>query len=111
MRSFTLIEILCALCIIALIVAGGLSIYGLVREGVMRQETKALLHTIASEVNAMKIKLGAYPTEFSASQNKDPWGSYITYQISADRSHFTLVSPAAKLGDPSDDIIYDSAKD
>lgn len=111
MRSFTLIEILCALCIIALIVVGGLSVFGMARESMMRQQTKSLLYTIAGEVSAMKIKLGAYPTEFSASQNKDPWGSYVTYQISADGRQFTLKSPAAKLADASDDIIYDSAKD
>lgn len=111
MRAFTLIELLCALAIIALVLSGGLYVFGLAREGVMRQQTKALLHTVAAEVTAMKLKLGAYPTEFSASQNKDPWGNYITYQISADGRQFTLTSPASNLGDPSDDLIYDSSQD
>lgn len=110
MRGFTLIELLCALAILVLIIAGGLSVFGLARQAVMRQQTKALLHTLAGEVTAMKLKLGSVPTDFSASQNKDAWGNYITYQVSADGRNFTLRSPGEKLGEPSDDLIYESAK-
>lgn len=110
MRGFTLIELLCALGILVLIVAGGLSVFGLARQAVMRQQTKALLHTLAGEAQAMKLKLGAYPTDFSASQNKDAWGNYITYQVSADGRSFTLRSPGARPGDDTDDLVYDSTQ-
>ena len=115
MRAFTLVELLTVIGQMALIIGGGVAVFGLAREGTLRQQAKSSLASLATQVEAAKPPSGAYPADLSGFQSSpdttDPWGKAVIYQVAADGGHFTLTSMGTdQMINTNDDIVYDSWK-
>ena len=120
-RAFTLIESISVIALMALIIAGGVTIWGLSREGTQRQQTQTQLRTLAAEIEAIKTKTGSYPNSSLPSNLSatDAWGNSITYadiKPLGDPEYFTLTSPGKdpNVSAPAGTnctIVYDSSKE
>ncbi len=111
MRGFTLIEILGAMALAALVIAGGLFVAGRAREGALRAQTRMQLATLAAEVEAYRTRTGSYPQTLGALKTitRDAWGNEIAYQ--AEAAGFVLASAGAEAEKTSDDLKYESTKE
>lgn len=106
MRAFTLVELLTVLAILALVLGGGLTVFGFARQGTLRQQTRAQLATLAVQIDGERLRAGSYPALVNA---QDAWGNDLSYVVIG--GGFTLTSPGEDTVHSSDDIVYDSTKD
>ena len=107
MKAFTLVEVLSVLALLALIIGGGVGVWGQARHGELRRQTRTQMAALASQLDALKLKSGEYPDDLSEFPATDSWNNPLVYQ--ADSHHFILRSAGNDhtLSTP-DDLLYDS---
>lgn len=100
--GFTLIEVLLAVTIGALIIGGSLYLATTVMENAKRNNTKTALQTIKSQIQMYKSERGQYPQNlpelkkagfFKKEVPKDGWDNPVVYRLTPDGKHpFDLYS-------------------